>query len=220
MITLNNVATGLTFNDWVNVLLTCEEGVELGHWDNDLVGDYGRKEYEMRCFWLEYLAATRKGPEVPIEIREGRGIGTWYAPEIVIIKERLLIPFRCVDDLRNNPRWELPNYKRLRPFNETLKALKFFYNTLIPSQATRLRTYITTIDKVWLDIPTARALFAEELKLLLPSVQKIVLLGNETYMQWITYNPFKDIPVIILPHPGPYDYNHSVYRQAFCEAVK
>lgn len=220
MITINYLTTGLTFNDWINVLLTCEEGAFLGHWSQDLISDYSYKEYQYRCFWLEYLAATRMGPIVPIEIVEARGIGAWYLPEIIIIKEKLIMPFNAVPDLRDNPRWLLPNYKRLRPFNETVKSLKFFHNTLCPSNATRFRTYITTIDKIWTRISHARALFSEEMKIVAPNAKIIVLLGHEVYLQWITYENLSSYPIKVIPHPDPYDYNHSEYRQIFCEAVK
>ena len=148
-----------------------------------------RELSEIEEFWFQWFTESVKSSS-----QDYKGIGNLNNPEYVLVVEKIQIPNRWVKGIREHPYWELPYYSRLRPFMETKKSLKFFYNLLRQVKLfTPQNSWITTYDKIWLSKRDSADLWKQELESLnKQKIKRTILLGEffpiPEGLDWISFN--------------------------------
>lgn len=102
-------------------------------------------------------------------IRSCKGLGYWRTPNVVILIDHIQNPF----DERANCYWEVPKYKRRRPFSESKQQRQFLHRLIEKCEIER--PYVTSIDKIWYPKYISEQIFEEELKLLETNGAKLIL---------------------------------------------
>lgn len=245
MIKILNEPRGLSFHDWIDVYLSLPNEVIIGNHEKDL-----GETTEHESYWLKWLMTTKgevslnwktsievtsgwkeiETKEIPQVVKEGRGIGAWWNPEYIIVTENISATTKLgkvnnawanEEESWGHPYWDsLPRYKRLRPFMENARQLKFFFHlfsscpSISPSNS-----YITSFKKPWRQSRShSFDLFSSEMSSLNDTVKTVILLGLDISVK------FKHCEKRIeLLWPEFYGTWHGVgwkrYREKFCQLI-
>ena len=257
MIKILNEGRGLSFHDWIDVYLQVPEECVIGNYEKDL-GWANEPECNLvkpyESYWMRWLQSYRgklthtsvnwhrevEPPKIPQVIKEARGIGAWWNPKYIIICDSVSSTSRLGQKCKwggkpeeveyGHPYWnDIPRFRRLRPFMENKRQLKFFFQLFSSCPSiTPENSYITSFQKLWTPSERhSRDLIHSELTSLLVdnSSSKIICLGNEVYGKVIKSftGQFYNKDILSLDWPQFYSTWHGhgwrSYREKFCRLI-
>ena len=245
MIKIVNEGRGLSFHDWIDVYLQVPEECVIGRYEKDL-GWRNEPQTNLippyESYWMQWLQSYRgkwsntqepgvsgiETQKIPEVVKDGRGIGAWWNPRFIIICDSVSSTSRLGQKCKwggkpeeveyGHPYWnDIPRFRRLRPFMENKRQLKFFFQLFssCPS-VTPENSYITAYNKLW--CPSEKHsldLFNCEVLPLLRPDTKIIILASE-----------KEIGIkgmLNLEWPQFYSTWHGhgwrSYREKFCRMI-
>lgn len=120
-------------------------------------------EQENYIYWLQRI---KESPQI---VKDGRGIGQWDKPQVVIVVPEIQSHIKI--EYGHTWWYELPAYRRLRPFMENKKSLRFLSRIFqeVKKQNPWEWCYITPYKKSWaIDQYTSNDLFYSEINTVKP----------------------------------------------------
>lgn len=210
-------------------------------------GVFGIKVVNHESFWMGWLQTYRgkieesvvignppriKSKEIPQVIKDARGIGAWWNPQYIIICDSVSSTSRLGERAAyglkgqveqeleyGHPYWnDVPRFARLRPFMESKRQLKFFYNLFSSCpKITHENSYVTSFNKHWATSKShSTDLFYSEMNTLVKNYNsKVITLG--------TFDLYSNFDHWVLENPTFYGTWHGHgwrnYREKFCRLI-